>query len=321
MPEMSRAPRIEIAGGIYHVIARGNERRDVFRDDFDRRLYLARLAECRNRYGFGVLAYCLMPNHVHLAIERGLVPLSKIMLSLHFYYSQKFNVRHGRVGHLFQGRYKAFLVERERYLTTLVRYIHRNPVKAGIVDRPDAFAWSSDRWYRDGAGPDWIDVDLVLRRLAPTRSRARAAYRRWMGSEEPEAYDAIEPLGRVVKGGEAFAKRSMHAAGSTLPKRTSWTPARFAAAASRSQGFSLARLAGPTRTRPESRARLIAAHLGRRDHAIPVAALATCFRRDESAMVHGLRRLESAMERDPALTRHVERIASDLSARTSVVQD
>jgi len=120
------------------------------RDDEDRRLYLDRLAECRSRYGFGLLAFCLMPNHVHLAIARGEVPLSKIMLALHFYYSQKFNWRHERVGHLFQGRYKAYLVEHERYLEALVRYIHLNPVKAGIVERPDAFPWSSDRYYRTG---------------------------------------------------------------------------------------------------------------------------------------------------------------------------
>lgn len=105
---MSRAPRIEIAGGVYHVIARGNERRDIFRDDSDRHLYLARLAECRDRYRFGVLAYCLMPNHVHLAVERGPVPLSKIMLALHSYYSQKFNFRHERVGHLFQADTRLF---------------------------------------------------------------------------------------------------------------------------------------------------------------------------------------------------------------------
>ncbi len=317
---MSRAPRIEIAGGVYHVIARGNERRDIFRDDSDRHLYLARLAECRDRYRFGVLAYCLMPNHVHLAVERGPVPLSKIMLALHSYYSQKFNFRHERVGHLFQGRYKAFLVELDRYLAALVRYIHLNPVKAGVADRPESYPWSSDRWYREGGGPSWLDVDFVLARLAPSRSRACAAYRRWMGSGEPDDYDRARPIGRVVKGDEKFAKRSMREARVTLPRRSGWTPSRFAAAASAFQGFSLGRLKGPSQARAESRARLITVFVARRDHSIPASALARCFDRDESAFAHGLRRLERAIARNPELARHVERVAAALGPEASDLQ-
>lgn len=317
---MSRAPRVDIAGGVYHVIARGNERRDIFRDDSDRNLYLARLAECRDRYEFGVLAYCLMPNHVHLAIERGPVPLSKIMLALHFYYSQKFNSRHERVGHLFQGRYKAFLVDLDRYLVALIRYIHLNPVKAGIVDRPEGYPWSSDRWYREGGGPRWLDADFVLARLAPSRSRACLAYRRWMGSGAPDDYDDARPIGRVVIGDEMFAERSMREARVALPRRCAWTPPRFAAAASALQGFSLTRLKGPSQARPESRARLITAFVGRRDHSIPAAALARCFGRDESTFAHGLRRLERDIARNPQLARHVERVASALGQETSDFQ-
>ncbi len=316
---MARAPRVEVQGGVYHVIARGNERRDIFRDDADRRLYLARLAECRGRYGFALLAFCLMPNHVHLAIARGPVPLSKIMFALHFFYSQKFNWRHERVGHLFQGRYKAFLVEHERYLEALIRYIHWNPVKAGIVDRPDAFHWSSDRYYREGVGPPWLDVDFVLARLAPTRPGACAAYRRWMGASEPDLYEALEPLGRVVKGDEKFARESFRD-GRTVVRPRYWTAEMLARAACIAQGFTLPRLKGRTRARPESRARLIAAYIARRDHDLSTASVAACFGRDESAFVHGLRRLERAIERDPSLARHIERIASVLETQTSELQ-
>jgi REP element-mobilizing transposase RayT len=317
---MARPPRVELAGGIYHVIARGNERREIFRDDQDRRVYLARLAECRERYEFGVLAFCLMPNHVHLAIERGPVTLGKIVLALHAYYGQKFNYRHERVGHLFQGRYKAYLVDCERYLGALVQYIHLNPVRAGLVDRPEIYVWSSDRYYRRGTGPEWLDIDIVLRRFAPGRAGACAAYRHWMGSNDADSYDAVAPLGRVVKGDEEFAKRSMRTANALLPKPVRWTPAAFASAASAAQGFTLERLRGPSQCRPESRARLLAAYLGRRDYAIPAAALAGCFGRDESAFAHGLRRFENALSRDPALARHVERIASALEAEVSIFQ-
>jgi REP element-mobilizing transposase RayT len=308
-----------VAGGFYHVIARGNERRDIFRDDRDRRLYLARLAECRKRYQFGLLAYCLMSNHVHLAIERGPVSIGKIVLALHAYYAQKFNDRYERVGHLFQGRYKAYLVDCERYLGALIQYIHLNPVRAGLVDRPELYAWSSERHYRRGGGPEWLDVDFVLRRFAPSRSSACAAYRRWMGSHE-EDYETVEPLARVVKGGEEFAERSMRAANVVPPRRRRWTPMAFAAAASAAQGFTLESLKGPSQRRPESQARILAAYLGRRDYAIPATALAFCFGRDESALAHGLRRFEDALSRNPSLTRHVERIASAIEAEASTFQ-
>jgi REP element-mobilizing transposase RayT len=311
---------VELAGGVYHVIARGNERRDIFRDDSDRRLYLARLAECQDRYEFGVLAFCLMPNHVHLAIERGPVALSKIILALHFYYSQKFNFRHERVGHLFQGRYRAYLVEHDRYLAALIRYIHLNPVKAGIVDRPEAYPWSSDRWYRERSGPSWLDVDRFLSLLAPTRTRASAAYRRCMGSREAESYDEVAALGRVVKGDEEFADRSMRMARLPMRSPSRWTAGSLARVACRLQGFSFERLKGPYRGRPESRARLITAYIGVRDHAVSTAAMARCFGRDESAFAHGLRRLEDAMARDAALRRMVERIASTLRTDESEMQ-
>jgi REP element-mobilizing transposase RayT len=309
-----------MAGGVYHVIARGNERRDIFRDDFDRRLYLARLAECRDRYAFALLAFCLMPNHVHLAIERGPVALSKIVLALHFYYSQKFNFRHKRVGHLFQGRYKAFLVQRDRYFAALIRYIHLNPVKAGIVECPEAYPWSSDRWYRRGSGPEWLDVDRFLSRLAPDRTRAAATYCRWMGSAESEAYEDVATVGRVVKGGEEFAQRSIQTiqAPAVLPRR--WTAAAFSRLASEIQGIPFDRLKGPYKGRAESRARLIASFIGVRDHSFSTAAMADCFGRDDSTIAHGLRRLESALSREPALRRRVDRIAAALKAESPELQ-
>src|SRR5215470_18014881 len=109
---MARPPRLEATGVVYHVIARGNERRSIFRDDVDREKYLSRLAHYRERFEFKVLAFCLMDNHVHLALETGDEPLSRVMAGLQSSYTQAFNRRHRRVGHLFQGRYKAFIVDK-----------------------------------------------------------------------------------------------------------------------------------------------------------------------------------------------------------------
>ena len=137
---MARPPRLEFSGAVYHVVVRGNERRAIFRDDEDREQYLERLAHYREKFGFRLLAFCLMSNHVHRAIRAGHFPLSRIMAGLQSSYTQWFNRRHGRVGHLFQGRYKAFLVQEERYLLGLVRYIHENPVRAKVVERPRDYA-------------------------------------------------------------------------------------------------------------------------------------------------------------------------------------
>src|SRR5713101_837764 len=175
---MPRPLRLEAEGAAYHVIARGNERKLVFRDDRDRKEYLDRLIRCRERFGLRLLAYCLMGNHLHLAVERGPALLSRVMLALQSGYTQWFNRRHGRVGHLFQGRYKAFLIEKERYLLALVRYIHRNPLEAGLARRAHEYEWSSDRYYRRGKGPEWLDLDVVLALFGRGGKIAVARYRR-----------------------------------------------------------------------------------------------------------------------------------------------
>jgi putative transposase len=130
---MARRPRLFAPGLLYHVIARGNQRRETFMDEEDYRAYLHRLAVYRARHAVTLLAYCLMPNHVHLLARTGDVPLAKFMQGLQQSYTQWFNRVHGKVGHVFQGRYRAIVCDSETYLPTLVRYIHLNPVRAGLA--------------------------------------------------------------------------------------------------------------------------------------------------------------------------------------------
>lgn len=216
---MARPLRLEMPGGLYHVLVRGNERRDVFRDDRDRTRYLERLAHYQQKFGFQVWAYCLMSNHVHLAIARGEARLSRIMAGLQSSYTQYFNRRHRRSGHLFQGRYKAYLVEKDRYALALIRYIHENPSKARMVSRPEEYVWSSDRYYRRGHGPEWLEIDRVLQMLGRGRSAAIRAYRRLMREAVAEDYDDLPSWGQAVKGDEAFAARVFVAAGEPEPLR------------------------------------------------------------------------------------------------------
>ncbi len=140
---MARKPRIEFPGAFYHVIARGNNKQRIFADDEDYQFFLERLSFYKERFQFILYAYVLMPNHVHLLIETDKVHLSRIMQALQFTYTQKFNRRHKKVGHLFQGRYKAILCQKESYLLELIRYIAQNPVRAKLVKRPIAWRWSS----------------------------------------------------------------------------------------------------------------------------------------------------------------------------------
>jgi len=123
---MARKPRVEFDGVFYHVIVRGNQRQKIFGDDRDRLAYLERLEQYRERFGFSVYAYVLMANHIHLLVETKIVPLSKIMQGIQFTYTQTFNRRHRTVGHLFQGRYKAILCDRDEYLLELAGIKRQN---------------------------------------------------------------------------------------------------------------------------------------------------------------------------------------------------
>lgn len=140
---MARPLRIEFAGALYHVTARGNARQDIYLDDGDRRQFLDLLAHAVNRHDWYCHAYCLMGNHYHLLVETGTPTLSKGMKLLNGSYTQYFNQRYRRVGHVFQGRYSAVLVQKESYLLELARYIALNPVRAQMVRRAQDWPWSS----------------------------------------------------------------------------------------------------------------------------------------------------------------------------------
>ena len=146
---MARPLRIEFSGAIYHVTSRGNARCAIYEDDEDRRAFLSALDRVMVRFHWICHAYCLMDNHYHLLIETPEGNLSQGMRQLNGVYTQGFNRRHNRVGHLFQGRFKAIVVDRDSYLLELCRYIVLNPVRAGEVSRPEEYRWSS---YRATAG-------------------------------------------------------------------------------------------------------------------------------------------------------------------------
>jgi putative transposase len=178
---MARPLRIEYDGALYHVTSRGNERRAIFRDDTDRELFLATLFRVTERFHWLCHAYCLMNNHYHLVIETPDGNLSKGMRQLNGVYTQAFNRRHRRVGHLFQGRFKGILVQKESHFLEVCRYIVLNPVRAKAVKHPREWAWSS---YRATGGltasPRCLTVEEILSHFGQKRGSAQEKYRSYV---------------------------------------------------------------------------------------------------------------------------------------------
>ena len=174
---MARPLRIELAGALYHVTSRGDRREDIYLDDDDRRRWLDVFKTVCERFNWICHAYCLMDNHYHIVVETVEGNLSKGMLQLNGVYTQQFNRAHGRVGHVYQGRYKAILVDKDSYLLELSRYVVLNPVRAGMVKSAGAWVWSS---YRAMVGrvspPSWLQTDELLRQFGKQRKRAIENY-------------------------------------------------------------------------------------------------------------------------------------------------
>jgi REP element-mobilizing transposase RayT len=188
---MARPLRLEYPGAVYHVTARGHERSSIFRNDADRKKFLELLGSIVRDEKWLLHAYCLMSNHYHLLVETPFGSLSRGMRSLNGRYSQWFNWRHRRSGHLFEGRFRSVLVQKETHLLELCRYVVLNPVRAGFVRQPGDWRWSNYQATAAGKRTDWLEVDWTLAQFESDRGLARQEYRRFVamgkGKEEAKA--------------------------------------------------------------------------------------------------------------------------------------
>jgi putative transposase len=202
---MSRPLRLELAGGVYHITSRGDRREDIFLDDDDRASWLATLAQVCERHNWICHAWCQMSNHYHLVVETVEGNLSQGMRQLNGVYTQSMNRKHRRVGHVFQGRYKAIIVEKDAYLLELARYVVLNPVRARMVKNINDWRWSS---YHAMIGveeaPPWLQTDWLLGQFSKQRKRAIARYIDFVreGVGLPSIWDALR--GQVFLGGDEF---------------------------------------------------------------------------------------------------------------------
>ncbi len=217
---MPRKPRLHMPGGLYHVMLRGNGGQSIFPTDADRyRLFLL-LQEGTARFGYRIHAFCLMTNHLHLALQVGEIPLSRAMQNLSFRYTGWINRRERRTGHLFQGRFKALLVDADSYLLELIRYIHLNPVRVGMVENPEDYRWSSHRAYLGREVYPWLTTDWVLGQFGARQNDARRRYADFVkeevnGGARREFQSGITD-GRVL-GDDDFLEQVLSSAGETLP--------------------------------------------------------------------------------------------------------
>jgi putative transposase len=262
---MARKPRIEFDGALYHVISRGNQRQKIFRTKEDYSRYLELLARYKEKYSFSLYAYVLMSNHVHLLIETRHVPLSKILQGIQQSYTIYFNRKHHTVGHLFQGRYKAILCDKDAYLLSLVKYIHLNPVRARVSGKPEEYPWSSHRIYmQNPADSSLLDAGFVLGVFSRKRGQALKQYRAFMRDgmalDKEEIYRTVD---QRLLGDEDFVERVKSCSTSEIrsTKRSrQYTLADISRSAESLSGVSLAAMQSKSKSRDASLGRRIFCH-------------------------------------------------------------
>ncbi len=205
---MARPLRIEYAGAVYHITSRGNEGKPVFRSDQDRINFLNTLQHVNKRYNWICHAYCLMDNHYHLLVETPDGNLAIGMRQLNGVYTQLFNKLHGRAGHLFQGRYKAILIQKDSHLLEVCRYVVLNPVRAKMVNIPEAWKWSSYKATTGRESPyPCLTIDWVLGQFSGKRAIAEKKYKDFVQWGIGQKTIWTEVRGQAILGEEEFANK------------------------------------------------------------------------------------------------------------------
>ena len=312
---MARKPRVHYKGALYHVMARGNQGQRIFKDRADRQRYFELLKENQERFGYRLYAYVLMGNHVHLLIEVSDIPLSKIMQNLLFRYTRYWNRRYRKMGHLFQGRYKAILCQRDNYLLELIRYLHLNPVRSKIVKDPGDYTWSSHRAYLKGDGRGWIAVESALLYWGRGRAKAVSAYQRFVreGLGEGHRGDLYEIVDQRYLGDEPFVEEVEKRITTPDPvPRVEMRWEEIQDAVCRAFDISVPEVMHRGRGRRVARIRRVMAWVGREVSGWTNQEMARELRQDPAVLSRGLGKLAEELGKDQEFQRVTQNLCESL---------
>lgn len=311
---MARKPRIHYPGALYHVMLRGNAGQPIFFDDRDRyRLYLI-LQYVVEKFGCRIHGFCLMTNHVHLIVQTGDISLSRIMQNLSLRYTKWVNYAQSRTGHVFQGRYKALLLDADTYLLELVRYVHLNPVRAGIAASPDDYPWSGHHVYMGKEVLPWLATDWVLSMFSDDIRKARTAYALFVADGITETrrveFHSGTCEGRIL-GDDTFADQAFRKANQRWNRGYRLTD--VVDAVCRRYGITTDQLKAPGKARPYAEARAIAALLVLESTDLRLTELGRMLNRDIAPLGRAGRRLLEDALKDERLSALIEELRQELS--------
>jgi putative transposase len=309
---VARKPRIDFSGALYHVIARGNQGQRVFQDDRDLALYQQLLAEYKGQCHCSVYAYALMPNHIHILIETGQISLSRLMHRLQFRYTLRANLKYKTHGHLFQGRYKAILCDKDAYLLELSAYIHLNPVRAGLVEDPSDYAWSSYRSYIKTHSEHLADTSYLLSQFSLNPQVARNRYRRFVEDRLDQGHrdDFYVVKEQRLLGDESFVERIHRAAKQEAPHFYEVSLPELVSCVSSALELPEDILLSSSRNRKGALGRALVAYLGRELGRLRLKDVAEYFKRDPAAISQAIRRIEDGIQEEGILSKVVHKIES-----------
>ena len=311
---MARKPRLHYPGALYHVILRGNARQDIFITEEDRYRFYLFVQEGLERYGHRVLAFCLMTNHIHLAIQVTDVPLSRIMQNLTFRYTRWFNWRSKRNGHLFQGRYKAILVDADSYLLELAAYIHLNPVRAAMVIKAEDYKWSSHKAYCGTEQIAWLNTEYILSHFSADHSIACQLFSKYVcercNDGHREAFYGKASLDSRVMGEDNFVENILAQNEDLQPRKA--TLEQVLAAVLRIYNLKEEGLASNGQKRQPSEARSMVAWAVLELTDATLTELATRMNRDVSTMSAAVTRFNKRQQSNLECAKKLEMLRQEL---------
>ena len=310
---MSRKPRIHYPGAVYHVILRGNAGAPIFFENRDRYRFYLLLQESVERFHCRIHGFCCMTNHIHLVVQVADIPLSQIMQSLSLKYTRWINYTRQRTGHLFQGRYKAIMLDADAYLLELVRYVHLNPVRAGMMECLDDYPWSGHRAYLGMEMLPWLTTEWVLSLFSDKSKVASQGYLQFVvegiaeGRRNEFHHGTCE--GRIL-GDDCFADEALTKANQRRQRK--WELAEMLDAVCRCYGITGSDLKAPGKQRPFSEARAVAAVLVQESQYLSLTELGKVLHRDITALGKAAQRMTRKAMTDARLEKLFDELRGEL---------